>query len=93
MFDPDSFIYEKNLDASKENLKVFSWQFFRYMIYLLNPDMPQPEFLSYIRKMNYLYKKGNYISLSNFLEEIITNSLTELYSIEPPHQKTKSLQR
>lgn len=91
MFDSDSFIYEKNLDASNENLKVFTYQFFRYLILLLNPNMSHPEYLSYIRKMNYLYKKGNYTLLSEFLEDIIINNLTELYSIEPTHQKIKTI--
>lgn len=93
MFDPDSFIYEKNFNASNENLKVFAYQFFRYMVSLLNQDMPYPQYLAYIRKINYLYKKGNYISLSEFLEDVITQNLTEIYQIEPLNQKTKTLHK
>lgn len=91
MFDPDSFIYEKNFDASKENLKVFAWYFFRYIIFLLKPDIYHPEYLSCIRKINNLYKQGNYLLLSDFLENNIEKKLIESKLIEPSPKKVKTL--
>jgi len=72
LFDPDSFLYDKKVDFSKQNLEIFVWHFIRDIIFNLNNKITKEEQLSLIRKLNFLYNKGNYYSLSSFLESFMT---------------------
>lgn len=67
LFDPDSFIYNKKTDFSKKNLEIFSWYFMRDVIFSLDENMTEKEQTALVRKLHYLYKKGEYKSMAEFL--------------------------
>lgn len=71
LFDSDSFIYDKKVDFSRQNIEIFSWLFIRDIIFCLNDELDKKEMISYVRKLNYLYKKSGYLLLSDFLENSI----------------------
>lgn len=78
LFDPDSLIYEEKVNFNRRNLELFSWYFIRDIIFSLNNEITKKEQTSLVRKLHYLYKKGNYSTLSTFLKEIInTENLKE----------------
>ena len=70
MFDPDSFIYDKQTDFSNRNIEMFIWQFIRDCIFSKNNELTKREQLSMVRRLHYLYKIGNYKLLSVFIKEI-----------------------
>ena len=70
LFDPDSFIYDKQTDFSNRNIEMFIWQFIRDCIFSKNNELTKREQLSMVRRLHYLYKIGNYKLLSVFIKEI-----------------------
>lgn len=101
IFDADSFIYDKKVCFSTANIENFVYSFIKKIIFILNQnsissvtdEQSKKETLALTRKMYYLYKKGNYTLLSNFLEDILvdeTNKKTRLNYID---KKIKSLNK
>ena len=78
LFDPDNFIYDKKTNFSRKNLEIFSWYFMRDIIFSLNNELTEKEQNSLVRKLHYLYQKGKYISLAQFLiDNVYENNLGE----------------
>ena len=69
LLDPDSLTYIPKANLSKRNLEVFTWYFIRDVIFQLNDEITKEEQRSLIRKLNFLYNKSNYSTLSSFLEK------------------------
>ena len=74
LFDPDNFIYDKKTNFSRRNLEIFSWYFMRDIIFSLNNEFTEKEQNGLVRKFHYLYKKGKYTSLAEFLIDYIYES-------------------
>lgn len=70
LFDPDSFIYDKQTDFSNRNIEIFIWQFIRDCIFSKNNELTKQEQLSMVRRLHYIYNTGNYKLLSIFIKEI-----------------------
>ena len=78
LFDPDNLVYDKKTNFSRKNLEIFSWYFMRDVIFSLNNELTEKEQTGLVRKLHYLYQKGKYISLAQFLgDNIYENSLSE----------------
>ena len=70
LFDPDSFLYDAKANFTRRNIEIFVWYFIRDIIFSLKNGYSKQEQLANIRRLNYLYKKGDYQFLSNLLENL-----------------------
>lgn len=70
LFDSDSFVYDKKANFSRRNLELFSWYFMRDVLFSLKTNsIEEKEQLGFVRKLHYLYQKGKYTSIAEFLED------------------------
>lgn len=82
LFDPDSFIYDKKTNFSKKNLEIFSWYFIRDVIFSLDENMTKKEQTALVRKLHYLYQKGKYTLMAEFLlDNVYKDNLYEFKKI------------
>lgn len=78
LFDSDNLTYDKKTNFSRKNLELFSWYFMRDIIFSLNGEFSKKEQTGFVRKLHYLYQKGKYTSLAEFLNDnIYENNLNE----------------
>ena len=89
IFDADSFLYDKKVNFDKRNIEIFVWHFIRDIIFAESNGFNKKEQLGLVRKLNYLYKRGNYFLLSNFLEEFIEEENLKQASSRFVYQKIR----